>query len=41
VWEHAYTAEQYVSLLDTFSSHRTMEPSTREALYAEVASALT
>jgi SAM-dependent methyltransferase len=36
LWEHRYTAEQYVSLLDTFSSHLTMDRSARDALYAEV-----
>ncbi len=36
VWESAYTAEQYIALLDTFSGHITMEPAKRAHLYREI-----
>jgi SAM-dependent methyltransferase len=36
VWEHRYTADEYVALLDTFSGHRVMEPTARQYLYSEV-----
>jgi SAM-dependent methyltransferase len=36
VWEHAYTADEYVALLSTFSGHIAMEPCKRERLYGEI-----
>ena len=35
-WEIAYTADEYLRLLGTFSNHITMEPWKRERLYSEV-----
>jgi SAM-dependent methyltransferase len=34
--EHAYTAEQYIDLLETFSGHRAMEKAGRELLYRAI-----
>lgn len=36
VWEVAYTADEYLALLDTFSGHITMAPDKREHLYGEI-----
>jgi SAM-dependent methyltransferase len=36
LWEVRYTAEEYIALLDTFSSHIAMEASKRKRLYGEV-----
>ena len=36
VWEQAYTAEQYLELLGTYSGHIAMEPAKREHLFGEV-----
>ncbi len=36
VWEQAYTADEYVALLDTFSGHLSMEAPKRERLYREI-----
>lgn len=36
LWEVAYTAEQYLALLDTFSGHIAMAPDKRERLYGEI-----
>ena len=36
VWELRYTAEEYISLLDTFSGHIAMAQRQRDRLYAEV-----
>jgi SAM-dependent methyltransferase len=36
VWDRQYTAEEYISLLDTFSGHIAMEKRTREQLYGEI-----
>jgi len=36
VWTRAYTADEYVALLDTFSGHLSMEESKRARLYAEI-----
>lgn len=36
IWARRYTAEQYIALLDTFSSHIDMAPWQRERLYAEI-----
>jgi SAM-dependent methyltransferase len=36
VWEKHYTAEQYISLLNTFSGHIAMEATNREHLYREI-----
>lgn len=33
VWQRAYTAEEYIALLDTFSSHIAMPSAKRERLY--------
>jgi SAM-dependent methyltransferase len=33
VWNHTYTAEQYIALLDTFSSHISLPATEREHLY--------
>jgi SAM-dependent methyltransferase len=35
-WDVAYTADEYVGLLDTYSGHRRMEASTRAALYERI-----
>ena len=34
--EETFTAEAYVSLLDTFSGHRAIEPARRELLYDRI-----
>jgi SAM-dependent methyltransferase len=36
VWEKRYTAEEYISLLNTFSGHIAMEATKREHLYREI-----
>jgi SAM-dependent methyltransferase len=36
VWSTEYTADEYIDLLNTYSTHRTMEPSRRDILYAEI-----
>jgi SAM-dependent methyltransferase len=36
VWSRDYDAEGYVSVLDTYSGHRTMAPAAREQLYAAI-----
>ena len=36
LWEQAYTADEYLALLDTFSGHIAMEPATRSHLYDEI-----
>lgn len=36
IWQQEYDATQYVALLDTFSNHRAMEPTSREWLYGEI-----
>ena len=36
VWEVLYTAEEYISLLDTFSGHIAMPDAARRRLYAEI-----
>jgi SAM-dependent methyltransferase len=36
IWEVRYTAEQYISLLDTFSSHLDMAQWQRDRLYTEI-----
>lgn len=36
VWEGQYTADEYITLLDTFSGHIAMEPAKREHLYREI-----
>jgi SAM-dependent methyltransferase len=36
VWERDYTADEYISLLDTFSGHIAMEPAKRAHLYREI-----
>jgi len=36
LWERDYTAEEFIALHSTFSSHLTMDPATRQALYAEM-----
>jgi hypothetical protein len=33
VWQRAYAAEEYIALLDTFSSHIAMPSAKRERLY--------
>jgi SAM-dependent methyltransferase len=35
-WERRYTAEEYISLLDTFSGHIAMAPWQRDRLYGEI-----
>jgi hypothetical protein len=32
----AYSAEEYVAVLDTYSGHRTLEPAARERLYERI-----
>jgi SAM-dependent methyltransferase len=36
IWTRSYTADQYIALLDTFSSHIDMEPWQRNRLYGEI-----
>ena len=36
VWQQAYTADQYVALLDTFSRHIAMEPGGRDHVHDEI-----
>jgi SAM-dependent methyltransferase len=36
VWEQAYTAEEYISVLETYSGHRSMTRRQRERLYGEI-----
>jgi SAM-dependent methyltransferase len=36
VWEHEYTAAEYIALLETFSGHISMDASKREHLYREI-----
>jgi hypothetical protein len=36
IWARRYTAEQYIALLDTFSSHIDMAPWQRDRLFGEV-----
>jgi SAM-dependent methyltransferase len=36
VWETSYTAEEYITLLDTFSGHISMAAAKREHLYREI-----
>jgi len=36
VWEVAYTARDYLALLETFSGHIAMEPRKRDSLYGEI-----
>ena len=36
VWEQAYTADEYIALLNTFSGHIAMESKKRKLLYREV-----
>jgi SAM-dependent methyltransferase len=36
IWTRRYTAEQYIALLDTFSSHIDMAPWQRDRLYGEI-----
>lgn len=36
VWETSYTAEEYITLLNTFSGHISMEPAKRDHLYREI-----
>jgi SAM-dependent methyltransferase len=36
VWERAYTADEYLALLDSFSGHISMEARKRERLYREI-----
>ena len=35
-WEISYSAEGYIQLLDTFSSHIAMAPWQRDRLYGEI-----
>ncbi|MCC7357832.1 MAG: methyltransferase domain-containing protein [Anaerolineales bacterium] len=35
-WSEAYTAERYLKLLQTYSSHADLDPETRRRLYAEI-----
>jgi SAM-dependent methyltransferase len=37
LWAQTYTADDYLSLLDTYSGHRAMEAPTRELLYRRIA----
>jgi len=37
LWEQTYSADEYLSLLDTYSGHRAMEPHLRERLYRGIA----
>lgn len=37
VWAQTYTADEYLSLLDTYSGHRAMDARTRESLYRRIA----
>ncbi len=36
IWELSYTAEEYIRLLDTFSSHIDMAPWQRDCIYGEI-----
>jgi hypothetical protein len=36
VWEHSYTAEEYIALQNTFSGHIAMQEAKREHLYREI-----
>jgi hypothetical protein len=36
VWEKHYTAEEYITLLNTFSGHIAMDEAKREHLYQEI-----
>lgn len=36
VWAQAYTAEEYIALLETFSGHRAMTEEKRQVLYGEI-----
>ena len=36
LWSTEYTADEYLDLLNNYSTHRTMEPSRRDILYAEI-----
>jgi hypothetical protein len=36
MWEQAYTAEEYISVLETYSGHRSMTRRQRERLYGEI-----
>ena len=36
-WELSYSKSDFLKLLDTFSPHRRLEPSVREAFYADIA----
>ncbi len=38
VWDVAYTAGEYIDVLDTYSGHRAMDPETRERLYERIRS---
>lgn len=35
-WEQEYSADDYVKLLDTFSDHRIMDPTTKEILFRDI-----
>jgi SAM-dependent methyltransferase len=36
LWDQAYTAEEYIALLSTYSGHRALEPARREDLYGRI-----
>jgi hypothetical protein len=36
VWEKHYTAEEYITLLNTFSGHIAMDEAKREHLYQDI-----
>jgi len=36
LWSTEYPADEYIDLLNTCSTHRTMEPSRRDILYPEI-----
>jgi hypothetical protein len=36
VWERSYTADEYITLLDTFSGHIAMAAEKRQRLYREI-----
>lgn len=36
LWDVAYSAEEYIEVLETYSGHRKLSPVSREALYARI-----
>lgn len=38
LWDHVYSAEEYISLLDTYSGHRSLEEAKRRDLYSRIRS---